>query len=86
MAYKRSGLYPRRAYKRNRRSDSKLAVAVLIKMGFAFTCFQLFYKLQSIIIRIQSGLITETSGSLEFIFSLIGRWSNYREEGEGGCK
>lgn len=84
MAYKRSGLYPRRAYKRNRRSDSKLAVAVLIKMGFAFTCFQLFYKLQSIIIRIQSGLITETSGSLEFIFFVNRKMVQLQGGGGGG--
>lgn len=84
MAYKRSGLYPRRAYKRNRRSDSKLAVAVLIKMGFAFTCFQLYYKLQSIIIRIQSGLITETSGSLEFIFFVNRKMVQLQGGGGGG--
>ena len=84
MTYKRSGLYPRRAYKRNRRSDSKLAVAVLIKMGFAFTCFQLFYKLQSIIIRIQSGLITETSGSLECIFFVNRKMVQLQGGGGGG--
>ena len=74
-AYKRGGLISEGAYKRNRKSTSKQAITLLLKIRFVVYCF---------LIKFQNTIINRIHFNARMNFLFTGKWPITGVEGGGG--